>query len=179
MGQSKCQIGKGLPRPWMYRWHRTISVNNGDVTTTPRYHISRGPEIWLGNQYKMNPDWKLPKTILYLKLGNTDIKQIEEFVYWGRNYNSNTGTKKEIKQRISLAVTTFTSLNRDLGITGTSNATPSSISTRQQSYQPTFLYGSETYAPKKADERKLDSFDAWWLRKIMKVCLWQFKWNKA
>lgn len=106
------------------------------------------------------------------------IEQVEDFVYLGRLFDSRLGAEREIRLRIGLAAATFTRFNKILWFNKNIK-----WSTKLKVYKtavlPFLLYGSETWVPRKAEERKLDSFDAQCLRKIMKVKWWHFRCNKG
>lgn len=88
-----------------------------------------------------------------------------------------TQALKNIK-RIGLAATTFGCFNKVLWYNQNIKQDTKISRFIRRWVIPTLLYGSETCVPNKADERKLDSFDAHCLRRIMKVWWWLFKWNE-
>lgn len=96
-----------------------------------------------------------------------DIEMVEEINYLGANINRDGNSSIEIKRRIALAKTAMTKLQKiwkDKQIT-----TKTKRKLVETLVLPIALYGAETWTLKAKDIAKLDSFEMWAWRRLLRI----------
>jgi hypothetical protein len=103
-----------------------------------------------------------------LCVGGEPLEQVTTFKYLGSIILPNGQAKNEINHRIDCARLTFIQLSRVLW-----RRTDISVRTKMRvfnaSVRPVLLYGCETWPLRAEDTRKLEVFDHWCLRYILKA----------
>jgi hypothetical protein len=103
-----------------------------------------------------------------LRLGEDTIETVDKFKYLGSLILPNGQAKDEVKARIDNARKAFLQLKNALW-----RRTEISLRTKVRVYQaairPVLLYGCETWPLRKEDIRRLEVFDHWCLRIILKI----------
>ena len=101
------------------------------------------------------------------KLDNENIEIVDHFNYLGAVFDRNGGCEREIKRRLGIGRTTMTNLNKVM------NDTDVSINTKVRLVNtlvfPTVTYGSETWTINKSDRKKIDAFELWCWRRLLKI----------
>ena len=102
-----------------------------------------------------------------IKLGNEEIETVENFIFLGSKINSDNDCTPEIRRRIAMGREAMISMNkvwksRDIKLSTKSRLVESiifSIAT----------YGCETWTIKKADRRRIDAFELWCWRRLLRI----------
>ncbi|VEN47270.1 unnamed protein product, partial [Callosobruchus maculatus] len=92
---------------------------------------------------------------------------VQSFVYLGSLIDNSGSCENEIRRRIQqarVAMTKLTTIWRDHNITKTTK-----MSLVQSLVFPIFLYASETWTVKKADRARIDAFEMWTWRRMLRV----------
>ena len=95
------------------------------------------------------------------------IEQVEKMVYLGHIITETGKCDTEIKRRIAIAKSTFASLYKVLTSREVSLDTTKRLS--KCYIWSTLLYGCETWTLSKALEKRIESFEIWTLRRILKI----------
>ena len=102
-----------------------------------------------------------------ITVGGNQLEQVPEFVYLGAVISEDGSCEADIKRRIGLAAGTFGSL------TTVWKAKNITIKTKEKVYEtmvvPILLYGSECWSLRKTDERKIQTAEMSWLRRMIGI----------
>lgn len=102
-----------------------------------------------------------------IKIDDEEIECVQDFVFLGSKIDLNGESSCEIKRRIALGRTALISMgniwkNKDIG-----------IATKRRLIQaivfPITMYGCESWTVKKADRRRIDAFELWCWRKLLRI----------
>ena len=99
-----------------------------------------------------------------------EVEDVEEFLYLGATVDKEGGGSKDIMNRLQKARSAFQRLGKVWAARGIGSRTK--IHILKTLVRPVLIYGCETWKITKADERKLNSFQCQWLRRIIKI-KWQ------
>ena len=92
---------------------------------------------------------------------------VDSFVYLGSSVDASGGNDSDIRRRIELARTCMKLLDRGIWCSSIS------LDTKLRLYNvyifPVLLYGSDTWSVTVASRQRLDAFDQWCLRRILRV----------
>jgi len=101
------------------------------------------------------------------RVGNAVVEQIENFTFLGTQIDSRSGCSQEIRRRLAMGRTAMGKLDK---IWKSRNV---SLATKKRMVQalvfPLVLYGSEAWTISKADRKKIDSFELWCWRRILRI----------
>jgi hypothetical protein len=99
--------------------------------------------------------------------GLTDVESVQEFVYLGSKLCNDGRCEGEIRRRIAMAKSAMTKLSKiwkDRSIT---------IATKARLVRalvfPIFLYGAETWTIKARDQQRVDAFEMWCWRRMLRI----------
>ena len=129
----------------------------------------------VGKQFGMNI--KKTKTMVVSKKRNSpkiniaidgeQIEQVASYVYLGSLITDDGRCEKEIKRRIMIARSTFTNMRTLLSCRGIN------LKTRLRAIKcyiwPTLFYGAETWTTTKSLLSRLDAFEMWVYRRVLKI----------
>ena len=110
------------------------------------------------------------------RIDGEDIEIVENFVYLGSIINEDSSCVNEITRRISMgkcAVKKLMKIWRDRGI-----SRQTKINLMNVLVFPIVSYGSESWIIRKAERKKLDSFDLWCWRRLLRILWMQKKTNR-
>ena len=106
---------------------------------------------------------------IYIALEGIPMQQTDKMMYMGSPKTKDGKCEKEIKRRIELARSAFVKISKVL------TSRTINIQTRKRTSQcyiwSTLLYGSETWTLTKATQSKLEAFEMWIYRRMMRI-LW-------
>ncbi|KAL4084163.1 hypothetical protein QTP88_027996 [Uroleucon formosanum] len=98
---------------------------------------------------------------------NQEIKQVEEFAYLGSIVSKDDRSKKEIVKRICQAKIPF---NKKRGLFTSKNISVRTRINLLMTYVwSIMLYGSETWTIAKAERRRIEAFEIWCFRRMLKI----------
>jgi len=92
---------------------------------------------------------------------------VDSFVYLCSSVDASGGNDSDIRRRIELARTCMKSLDR--GIWRSSISLVTKLRLYSVYILPVLLYGSDTWSVTEASRQRLDAFDQWCLRRILRV----------
>lgn len=145
----------------------TDKVNESSKRFGLKINVSKTKVMTIGKSHKE----------LNINLEHDKLEQVTEFVYLGSLVSEDGESRRDIQRRTSLASAMVGKLNK----IWRSNSI--SIKTKVKVYEtiviPVFLYGAECWRLRKTDERKIQSTEMGWLRKIMGVSRLQRIRNEA
>jgi hypothetical protein len=98
---------------------------------------------------------------------NQEIKQVEEFAYLGSIISKDGRSAKEIVKRICQAKIAF---NKKRGLfTSKSISVRNRINLLMTYVWSIMLYGSETWTIAKTERRRIEAFEMWCFRRMLKI----------
>ena len=95
------------------------------------------------------------------------LEQVHSFVYLGSQFTSDARCEKEIRRRIGIAKSAFTSMSKVL--TSRDIHMTVRIKVLRCYAWPTLLYGCETWTISVAMQKKLDTFETWLYRRMLRI----------
>ena len=102
-----------------------------------------------------------------IQIGNETINQVDKFKYLGSMITEDSRCENEIRQRIGIAKNAFGKMKNVL--TNRHVRIETRIRVIKAYIWATLLYGCETWTINKDMERKLEAFEVWCWRRIMRV----------
>ena len=107
-----------------------------------------------------------------MKIDGEEIEAVDSFVFLGAKITSDSTCEKEIRRRIAMgkcAVGKLMKIWKDRGVTkGTK------VKLVKALVFPIVTYGSETWVIKKEERRRLDAFELWCWRRLLRIS-WKAK----
>ena len=104
-----------------------------------------------------------------------DIEVVTKFVFSGALLTKDIPCEKEVRRRIAMgkaAMGGLTSIWKDRGVT-----MEMKVKLVKVLVFPIVLYGAETWAMRKHERRKIDAFELWCLRRVLRVSWMERKTN--
>ena len=95
------------------------------------------------------------------------VKTVSDFIFGGSKFIADGDCSHEIKRRLLLRRKVMTNLDsilksRDITL-------PTKICLVKAMVSPVVLYGCETWTMKKAEHQKIDAFELWYWRRLLRV----------
>ena len=95
------------------------------------------------------------------------VKTVSDFIFLGSKFIADGDCSHEIKRRLLLRRKVMTNLDsilksRDITL-------PTKICLVKAMVSPVVLYGCETWTMKKAEHQKIDAFELWYWRRLLRV----------
>ena len=95
------------------------------------------------------------------------VETVSDFILWGSKVTSNGNCSHEIKRRLFLGRKVMTNLDN---ILKSRNITlPTKVCLVKAMVFPVFMYGCESWTVKKAECRRIDAFELWCWRRLLRV----------
>ena len=120
---------------------------------------------WLKTKAQFIGDASDPPTVV--AVCNNQVDVVDSFVYLGSLTHNTGSSEPEIRRRIEIARSKMSELNRNIWRSSIS------LRTKLRLYRvyilPVLLYGCETWTTTHAMLDKLDAFDRWCRRRIMRI----------
>ena len=94
-------------------------------------------------------------------------KQVSDFIFWGSKITADGDCSHEIKRRLLLRRKVMTNLDsilksRDITL-------PTKVRLIKAMVFPVVMYGCESWTVKKAEHRRIDAFELWCWRRLLRV----------
>ena len=102
-----------------------------------------------------------------IHLNGEKVEQVQNFTYLGVSFNSALDGSKEIRKRLSIARSKLTDIQTSLKMKSLAIKTKSRL--LQSLVFPVAIYGCEAWTIKKADAKRINAFEMWCYRRILKV----------
>ena len=95
------------------------------------------------------------------------VETVADFIFWGSKITADGDCSREIKRRLLLGRKVMTNLDsifksRDVTL-------PTEVRLVKAMVFPVVMYGCESWTVKKAERRRIDSFEQWVWRRLLRV----------
>ena len=95
------------------------------------------------------------------------VETVSDFIFWGSKITANGDCSHEIKRRLLLARKVITNLDsilksRDITL-------PTKVHLVKAMVFPVVMYGCESWTVKQAECRRIDAFEMWYWRRLLRV----------
>ena len=95
------------------------------------------------------------------------VETVSDFIFWGSKITADVDCSREIKRRFLLGRKVMTNLDnifksRDITL-------PTKVYLVKAMVFPLVMYGCERWTVKKAEHRRIDAFELWCWRRLLKV----------
>ena len=95
------------------------------------------------------------------------VETVSDFIFWGSKITSDGDYSHEIKRRLLLGSKVMTNLDsifksRDIPL-------PTKVHLIKAMVFPAVMYGCESWTVKKAESQKIDAFELWCWRRLLRV----------
>ena len=95
------------------------------------------------------------------------MERVSEFIFWGSKITVDGDCSHEIKRRLLLGRKAMTNLHiilrsRDITL-------PTKVRLVKAMVSPVVMYGCESRTVKKAEHRRIDAFELWYWRRLLRV----------
>ena len=96
-----------------------------------------------------------------------DGETVADFIFWGCKITADGDCSHEIKRRLLLGRKVMTNLgsilkSRDITL-------PAKVHLVKAMVFPVVMYGCESWTVKKAERQRIDAFELWYWRRLMRV----------
>ena len=95
------------------------------------------------------------------------VETVSDFIFWGPNITADGDCSHEIKRRLLLGRKVMTNL--DSIFKSTDITLPTKVHLVKAMVFPVVMYGCETWTVKKAERRRIDAFELWCWRRLLRV----------
>ena len=94
------------------------------------------------------------------------VETVSDFIFWGSKITADDDCNREIKRRLVLGrkVMTIDSILKSRDIT-----LPTKVRLVKAMFFPVVMYGCESWTVKKADHQRIDAFELWCWRRLLRV----------
>ena len=95
------------------------------------------------------------------------VETVSDFIFWGSKITADGDCSHEIKRRLLLGRKVMTNLDsifksRDITL-------PTKVCLVKAMVFPVVMYGCESWTVKKAERRRIDAFELWYWRRLLRV----------
>ena len=95
------------------------------------------------------------------------VETVSDFIFWGSKITVGGDCSHEIKRHLILGRKVMTNLDSILNIRDIT--LPTDVRLVQATVFPVVMYGCESWTIKKAESRKIDAFELWCWRRLLRV----------
>ena len=95
------------------------------------------------------------------------METMADFIFWGSQITANGDCSHEIKRRLLLGRKAMTNL--DSILKGRDITLPTKVHPVKAMVFPVVMYGYESWTVKKAEHRRIDAFELWCWRRLLRV----------
>ena len=92
---------------------------------------------------------------------------MSDFIFWGSKITVDGDCSHEIRRRLLLGRTVLT--NRDSILISRDITLPTKVQRVKAMVFPVVMYGCESWTVKKAERRRIDAFELWCWRRLLRV----------
>ena len=101
------------------------------------------------------------------EIGGETVKTVSDFMFLGSKITADGDCSREIKRRLLLGRKVMTNLDsvlksRDITL-------PTKVHLVKAMVSPVVMYGCENWTLKKAEHRRIDAFELWCWRRLLRV----------
>src|SRR5574337_93472 len=95
------------------------------------------------------------------------VETMSDFIFWGSKITADGDCSHEIKRRLLLGRKVMTNLDSILKSRGIT--LPTKVHLVKAMVFPVVMYGCESWTRKKAERQRIDAFDLWCWRRLLRV----------
>ena len=95
------------------------------------------------------------------------VGTVSDFIFWGFKITADGDSSHEIKRCLLLGRKVMTNLDRILN--SRDNTLPTKVLLVKAMFFPVVMYGCESWTVKKAERRRIDAFELWYWRRLLRV----------
>ena len=101
------------------------------------------------------------------EIGGKTVETVSDFIFWGSKITADGDCSHEIKRRLLFGRKVMTNLDnilksRDITL-------PTKVLIVKAMFFPVVMYGCENWTVKKAEHRRIDAFEVWCWRRLLRV----------
>ena len=101
------------------------------------------------------------------QINGETVEAVSDFIFWGSKITANGECSHEIKGRLLIGRKVMTNLDsilksRDITL-------PTKVSLVKAMVFPVVMYGCQSWTVKKAERRRIDAFELWCWRRLLRV----------
>ena len=111
--------------------------------------------------------WKIDGEITSWEIDGETVETVSDFIFGGSKITADGDCSHEIKRRLLLGRKVMTNLNSIFNSTDTTLATE--VCLVKAMIFPVVMYGCESWTVKKAEHRRIDAFELWCWRRLLRV----------
>ena len=105
--------------------------------------------------------------ITSLEIDGETVETVSDFIFWGSKITADGDCSHEIKRRLLLGRKVMTNL---VGIFKSRDITlPTKVRLVKAMVFPVVMYGCESWTVKKAERQRVDAFELWCWRRLLRV----------
>ena len=101
------------------------------------------------------------------QIGEEAVETVADFVFLGSKITADGNCSHEIKRRLLLGRKVMTNL--DSILKSRDIALPTKVRLVKATVFPVVMYGCESWTVKKAEHRRIDAFELWYWRRLLRV----------
>ena len=121
----------------------------------------------IGNLSIQKTKIKASGSITSWQIDGETVETVTDFIYWGSKITADGNSSHEIKRRLRLGKKVMTDLD---GILKSRDITlPTKVRLVKAMVFPVVMYGCESWTIKKAERRRIDAFELWCWRRLLRV----------
>ena len=105
--------------------------------------------------------------IISWEIDEETVETVSDFIFWGSKITADGHCSHEIKRRLLLGrkvMTNLDSIFKSRAIT-----LPTNVHLVKAMFFPVVMYGCESWTVKKAERRRIDAFELWCWRRLLRV----------
>ena len=150
------------------RWYHPYGRNWRRTKESPDESERGDLKSWLKAQHSENED-HASSPITSWEIEGETAETVSDFIFWGSKITADGDCSHEIKRRLLLGRKVLTNLDsifksRDITL-------PTKVHLVKAMVFPVVLYGCESWTVKKAERPRIDAFELWCWRRLLRV-LW-------
>ena len=123
-------------------------------------------KIWLKAQHSENKDHGI-RSCHFMKIDGETMETVSDFVFLGSKITAVGDCSHEIKRRLLLRRKVMTNL--DSTLKSTDITLPTKVRLAKAMVFPVIMYGCESWTIKKAECQRIDAFELWYWRRLLRV----------
>ena len=97
----------------------------------------------------------------------TSWQTVSDFIFWGSKIMADGDCSHEVKRRLLLGRKVMTNL--DSTLKSRDITLPTKVRLVKAMVSPVVMYGCESWTVKKAERRRIDAFELWCWRRLLRV----------
>ena len=102
-----------------------------------------------------------------LEIDGETVETVSDFIFWGSRITADGDCSHEIKRHLLLGRKAMTNL--DIILKSRDITLPTKVHLVKAMVFPVVMYGYEIWAIKKAERRRIDAFELWCWRRLLRV----------